>query len=136
MGCGATIFIRISFIAGISESWHIVAFVQKKKCMWISSFFIMFMTSLLGSCWLSWSFHGECVLTNSSSWYLYWCNFPEDSSGGDGWNSQDITMLVQNTLMTLLLVGILHSSFSGPRDQKQVSSFYPCFQKLVILAGS
>ncbi|XVF76652.1 hypothetical protein PTKIN_Ptkin13bG0283700 [Pterospermum kingtungense] len=45
----------------------------------------------------------------------------EDSSGGDRWSSVDITMLVQNTLATLLLVGILHSSFSGPHDAKQIS---------------
>ncbi|XWS55646.1 hypothetical protein CRYUN_Cryun09bG0019000 [Craigia yunnanensis] len=45
----------------------------------------------------------------------------EDSSAGDLGKFLDITKLVQNTLTTLMLVGILYSSFSGPHDQKQIS---------------
>ncbi|XVE61910.1 hypothetical protein DITRI_Ditri06bG0076100 [Diplodiscus trichospermus] len=45
----------------------------------------------------------------------------EDSSAGDPGNSQNIAKLVQNMVTTLLLIGILYSSFSGPRDQQEIS---------------
>ncbi|XWS67088.1 hypothetical protein CRYUN_Cryun05aG0256600 [Craigia yunnanensis] len=45
----------------------------------------------------------------------------EDSNAGDPGNSLDVAKLVQNTLTTLLLVGITYSSFSSPHDQKQIS---------------
>ncbi|XVE96885.1 hypothetical protein REPUB_Repub02eG0262200 [Reevesia pubescens] len=45
----------------------------------------------------------------------------EDSGAGDPGNYQNIQKLVQNLVTTLLLVGILYSSFSGPHDQKEIS---------------